>query len=129
MIYWDETTGNGITYQGDTGLLLVTGLDPTQAYTMHFAVQNSRRKIMGEQSISTFGFTDCEIHIPTSITDKLIVPLSREYEDYYWFLKVCKQASETEPEIEDTLFIGDSTFGDKKILRVYPKGAEGIVNA
>lgn len=127
-IKWDDD-GNGITYQGDSGRLVISDLAVGENYTIYLAIQNSKRKIVGaEQYVITGGLEEVEIFIPASLLDKCTVPLNQEYEDYYYFLKACKQADENGNVIEDTLLINGSTFGDKKILRVYPKGVEGVTN-
>ena len=126
-IKWDND-GNGTTYQGDSGELNLEGLTPNVNYTIYLAIQNSRRKIVGaEQYTLTGGLERVTLFISSDLTNKCTVPLNSEYEDYYYFLKACKE-DENGNIVEDTLFINDATFGDKKVLRVYPKGAEGFVN-
>lgn len=126
-IKWDDD-GNGITYQGDSGKLIITGLTLNTNYTIYLAIQNSKRKIVGaEQYVVTGGLESVEIFISSNLTNKCTVPLNQEYEDYFYFLKACKE-DENGNITEDTLFINGATFGDKKVLRVYPKGAEGHIN-
>lgn len=127
MIEWDEL-GNGTMYQGDTGSLPIIGLDPDTQYTFYFAVQDKKRNPIGaEQSVVAEGMTEIEIFIPDTLTNLFIVPLKEEYEDYYYTVKACREATGTSPRTEDTVFINGSTFGEKRRLRVYPKGAEGLI--
>jgi hypothetical protein len=126
MIDWDEQ-GNGTLYQGDTGSLPIVNLDPSQEYIFFFAVQDERRNFIGEEiSVTTQGMTEIEIFIPKELTDLLIVPTKEEYKDYYYTIKACKPATGTSPQTEDTVFVNGATFGVKRRLRVYPKGAEGL---
>lgn len=126
-IQWDND-GNGVTYQGDSGYLNVEGLTPGADYTIYLAIQNSKRRIVGaEQYVVSGGLDTVRIFISPELTNKCTVPLTSDYEDYFYFLKACKE-DENGNQIEDTLFINGATFGDKKTLRVYPKGAEGYVN-
>ena len=126
-IQWDND-GNGVTYQGDSGELNLEGLTPGVSYTIYLAIQNNRRKIVGaEQYTLTGGLERVTLFISPELTNKCVVPQTSEYEDYYYFLKACRQ-DDNGNTIEDTLFINGATFGDKKVLRVYPKGAEGTIN-
>ena len=128
MIKWD-TDGNGEMYQGDTGYIDLEDLDSDRDYTIYLAIQNKSRKIMGsEQYVIATGLTKARIYIPTSLSKLLTVPLKESFEDYYYFLKACKKGVNGEPDEEDTLFVNDATFGDLKRIRVYPLGAEGVVN-
>lgn len=126
MIDWDEQ-GNGTLYQGDTGSLPIVNLDPSQEYIFFFAVQDNKRNFIGQEiSVTTQGMTEIEIFIGKELTDLLTVPIKEEYKDYYYTIKACKAATETSPQTEDTVFVNGATFGVKRRLRVYPKGAEGL---
>ena len=110
-------------YQGDTIELIVEGLDTSKNYTLYFGVQNKRRVfVIPELSIQTENQDTITMIIPASSTDKLYVPINKDYEDYYYGFKVCLETEET------TLNIDGSQYGVSNILRVYPKKVEGCVN-
>ena len=45
----DSETGNMTLYQGDSGELLVRGLNTDKNYTVYFAFYNSKRKRLGTE--------------------------------------------------------------------------------
>lgn len=117
-------TGSTITlYQGDTGPVTFEGLGTEYNYKCYFAIQNERRVFVGEELIEQSDFKDyVTFKLPAELTNKLTVPANKEYQDYFYGIKACKEDN------EDTLFVEDGYFGSKNILRVYPKKAEGTIN-
>ena len=118
---------NGIItlYPGDSGELVISGFDNTKKYTVYFAIQNKKRKFMGEELQVSVNNSDTATFILTpDYTDLLSVPQNRPYELYYYGIKV----SEVGKNNEDTLFVGDGTYGDLNFLVVYPRKVEGKNN-
>lgn len=123
MAFVIEENGDITLHQGDSGLYPITGLPTNENYLCCFEVRNAKRKTMGEQITKYSNYsTYIEFDIPVTLTDLLTVKKDEEYTDYYFTIKICK----TNPVREDTLFLNDRYFGDDNVMRVYPKGAEGV---
>ena len=120
-----DSDGTITLYQGDSGELVISGFDNTKKYTVYFAIQNKKRKFVGEELQVSVNNSDTATFILTpNYTDLLSVPQNRPYELYYYGIKV----SEDGQNNEDTLFIGDSSYGDLNHLVVYPRKVEGKNN-
>ena len=112
-------------YQGDSGEIVISGLEPEKKYTVYLGIQDKNRKIVGQElqvAVSNSG-TVTFVLSPT-FTDMLTVPKNKPFEIYYYGIKVC----EVETGIEDTLFIADSTYGDINRVIVYPRKVIGVDN-
>ena len=120
-----DTDGTITLYQGDSGELVISGFDNTKKYTVYFAIQDKKRKVVGEELQVSVNNSDTATFVLTSnYTDLLSVPQNKPYELYYYGIKV----SEAGENNEDTLFIGDSTYGDMNYMVVYPRKVEGKNN-
>lgn len=110
-------------YQGDSGEVVITGLDSTLNATVYFAIQDKDRNLIGEELQVSVNNSDTVTFILTSeFTDLLTVPKNKPYQMYFYGVKVCETKSVT----EDTLFIENSTYGDLNPIIVYPKKVKGI---
>jgi hypothetical protein len=117
-----DTEGTITLYQGDSGELVLSGLDKSKNYTVYFAIQDKNRNIIGEELQVGVSASDTVTFILTSAyTDLLTVPKNKPYEIYYYGIKVC----ETATQVEDTLFIADGTYGDLNRMVVYPRKVRG----
>lgn len=117
-----DSDGTITLYQGDSGELVISGFDSAKKYTVFFAIQDKKRKFVGEELQVSVNNSDTATFVLTpSYTDLLTVPQNRPYELYYYGIKV----SEVGENNEDTLFIGDGTYGDMNYLVVYPRKVEG----
>lgn len=109
-------------YQGDSGELVVSGLDGNKNYTVYFAVQDSDRNLIGEELQVAVTNSDTVTFILTpEYTDLLKVPKQKPYEIYFYGIKAC----ETGSNIENTMFIADTTYGDLNRIIVYPRKVKG----
>lgn len=109
-------------YQGDSGELVVSGLVPEKSYTVYFSVQDSNRNIIGEELQVAVSDSDTVTFILTpQYTDLFTVPKNKPYEIYFYGIK----ATENNGEIENTMFIADSTYGDLNRIIVYPRKVKG----
>ena len=54
-------------------------------------------------------------------TDLLNVPKNKPYEIYFYEIKAC----ETDKNIENTMFVAESTYGDLNRVIVYPRKVKG----
>ena len=109
-------------YQGDSGELVVSGLDNNKNYTVFFAIQDSDRNFVGKELQVAVTNSDTVTFVLTpEYTDLLKVPKQKPYEIYFYGIKAC----EVENNIENTMFIADTTYGDLNRIIVYPRKVKG----
>ena len=119
-IFIDEK-GDITMYQGDSGDLVISGLDTNSSWDVYFAIQNENRCIIGSEiSASSAGNSSVVINIPASLTDLLTVPVNQAYEVYYYGLKICCGS------VEHTLFVRNSGYGELNRFIVYPRKVQGV---
>ena len=119
----DSETGDMTLYQGDSGELLVRGLNTDKNYTVYFAFYNKKRRRLGTEVSIEANYSDhVNLSIPASLTDLLTVPLGLDSEEYYYGIKICDSVT----GYEDTSSIGNKGFGDLNVVTVYPKEVEGL---
>lgn len=119
----DNTDGTITMYEGDTGHIIVNGLEENRNFYVSFAIQDKKRNFIGKEIVITSnGMSSVDIFLGTNLTDLLKVPQNANYEIYYYGIKI----SEIGSEDEDTLFIAGKDYGDLNMLLIYPKQAEGI---
>lgn len=110
-------------YQGDSGEVVISGLDNNKSYTVFFAIQDDNRNLIGEELQVAVTNSDTVTFVLTSdYTDLLIVPKNKPYEIYFYGIKAC----ELEKNIENTMFIADGTYGDLNRIIVYPRKVKGV---
>ncbi|MBQ4114937.1 hypothetical protein IJD34_05990 [bacterium] len=120
-----DNDGTITLYQGDSGELVVSGLDAEKSYTVFFAVQDENRNLIGQELQVAVSNSDTVTFILTSeFTDLFTVPKNKPYKIYYYGIKV----SENNTTTEDTLFIANSTYGDLNRIIVYPRKVKGVNN-
>ncbi len=109
-------------YQGDSGDIVISGLDINRNYTVYFAVQDKKRNLIGNELQVTSNKADSVIFFLTpDFTDLLKVPSGKAYEIYTYGIKVCEEDADT----EDTLFVADGNYGDENVIIVYPRKVIG----
>lgn len=112
-------------YQGDSGEVVVSGLDTEKSYTVYFAIQDSFRNLIGQELQVGVRDSDSVTFVLTpEYTDLLEVPKNKPYEIYFYGIKAC----ESNTSREDTLFVADNTFGDLNRIIVYPRKVIGAEN-
>ena len=112
-------------YQGDSGEVVVSGLDTEKSYTVYFAIQDSSRNLIGQELQVGVRDSDSVTFVLTpEYTDLLEVPKNKPYEIYFYGIKAC----ESNTSREDTLFVADNTFGDLNRIIVYPRKVIGAEN-
>ena len=121
MAFKIDENGNITMVQGDTGRLVVNGLNTDKNYTVYFAIQDENRKPIGNEiSVESNMQPSVVFVLSSGLTDLLKVGANDETATYYYGVKVCS------PEgYEDTMLIGSSVMGDKNTIIVYPKKVEG----
>ncbi len=112
-------------YQGDSGEIVISGLDTNKKYTVYLGIQDSNRKIVGQElQVAVSNSGTVTFVLTPAFTDMLTVPKNKPFEVYYYGIKICEE----ETGIEDTLFIADSTYGDINRVIVYPRKVIGVKN-
>jgi hypothetical protein len=121
MAFRIDENGNITMVQGDTGRLVVNGLNTDQNYTVYFAIQDENRQPVGnEVNVESNMQPTVVFELASQLTDLLKVAEDEETHTYYYGVKTC-----TAEGFEDTLSIGGSDMGDKNTITVYPKKVEG----
>ena len=121
MAFRIDENGNITMVQGDTGRLVVNGLNTDQNYTVYFAIQDENRRPVGNEiNVESNMQTTVVFELASQLTDLLKVAEDEETHTYYYGVKTC-----TVEGFEDTLSIGGSDMGDKNTITVYPKKVEG----
>lgn len=121
MAFRIDENGNITIVQGDTGRLVVNGLNTDQNYTVYFAIQDEDRRPVGnEVNVQSNMQPTVVFELTSQLTDLLEVAEDEETHTYYYGVKTC-----TAGGFEDTLLIGGSDMGDKNTITVYPKKVEG----
>ena len=112
-------------YQGDSGELVVSGLDNNKNYTVYFAIQDADRNLIGQElQVAVTNSSTVTFILTSEYTDLLKVPKNKPFEIYFYGIKAC----ENDSLIENTLFVADDTFGDLNRIIVYPRKVKGFSN-
>ncbi len=121
MAFRVDENGNITLVQGDTGRLVINSLNTDKNYTVYFAIQDEKRKPIGNEiSVETNYQQSIVFVLSSSLTDLLKVGQNDETATYFYGIKVCSPDG-----FEDTLPIGGNDMGDKNTITVYPKKVEG----
>ena len=119
-VYIDED-GTITLVQGDSGEIIVSGLDKNKNYDVYFAIQTLKRQPVASEIKVQSNFSDMVTFVLTAeFTDLLTVPKSKEYEIYQYGIKLCTT------DTEDTALIANNDYGSVNRLIVYPKIVEGV---
>lgn len=115
--------GNITLYQGDSGEIVVSGLDTSKNYTVYLAILDEKGNLVGNELQATTNKNDFVVFSLTSdFTDLLKVQKGKNYALYTYGIKVC----DTETKTEDTLIVENGNYGDKNLIIVYPRKVIGI---
>ena len=118
-LYIDEN-GTISLVQGDSGEIIVSGLDDKVSSNVYFAIQTLKRVPVASELMVQSNYSDTVTFVLTSaFTDLLTVPKNKEFETYQYGIKVCTSNS------EDTVLIANNDYGMVNLLIVYPKIVEG----
>lgn len=110
-------------YQGDSGELVISGLDVNKNYKVYFAIQDADRNLIGEElQVGVSNSESVTFILTSAYTDLLTVPKNKPFEIYFYGVKAC----EIDSEKEDTLFVSGTTYGDLNRIIVYPRKVKGI---
>lgn len=118
-LYIDEN-GTITLIQGDSGEIVVSGLDEKTNYDVYLAIQTLKRKPVTSELHVKSNFSDTVTFVLTAeYTDLLTVPRNKDFEIYQYGIKLCTTDS------EDTMIIANNDYGAVNQLIVYPKIVEG----
>lgn len=118
-LYIDEN-GTISIVQGDSGEVVVSGLNNKVNSDVYFAIQNLKRVPIGGELMVQSNMSDTVTFVLTSeFTNLLTVPKNKEYEIYQYGIKVCTN------DTEDTVMVANNDYGTVNQLVVYPKKVEG----
>ena len=121
MAFEIDNNGNITMVQGDSGQLVINGLNTDKNYSVYFAIQDENRKPIGNEIVVNSNRQSSVAFVLTpDLTDLLKVKQNDETATYYYGIKVCDNSG-----FEDTMLIGNSAMGDKNTITVYPKKVEG----
>ena len=116
-----DKKGNIFIHKGDSGNLVVRGLNTDKDYSVYFAIKNVKRETVGTELVVNSNYKSFATFTLTSeFTDLLDVPKNEDFAIYYYGLKVCDGDS-----VEDTLHVFDTYFGQLNKVIVFPKIVEG----
>lgn len=120
-----DNNGTISLYQGDSGEIVIYGLDSEKSYTVCFAIQDSKRNLIGEElQVAVTNSDNVTFVLTPEYTDLLEVPKNKPFETYFYGIKAC----EMDTSKEDTLFIAQNTYGDLNRIIVYPRLVKGVSN-
>ena len=125
MSLFIDKDGTMYLYQGDSGKVVLSGLNTEKKYTVYLAFQDKNRKIIGKElqvACSSDGWAT--FVLTPGFTDLLKVPKNKLFEIYYYGLKLCEDGA----DVENTLFVADSVYGDINRVVVYPRKVIGVEN-
>ena len=84
-----DSDGTISIYQGDSGELVVSGLNKDKNYTVYFAIQDAQRNLIGEELQVAVTDSDTVTFVLTpEYTDLLVVPQNRPYEIYFYGINI-----------------------------------------
>ena len=110
-------------YQGDSGDVVVLGLDTSKNYTVYFAILDEKGNLIGNELQVASNKSDFVVFSLTAdFTDLLKVSRGKNYALYTYGIKVC----DAETKAEDTLLVENGNYGDKNLIIVYPRKVIGI---
>ena len=123
MAFYINENGDISLIQGDSGKIIVDGIDTDSNYTVYFAVQDEKRTPVGsELFVNSNNSSTVTFELTGDFTDLLTVPKNKPYSIYRYGIKVCNSSN----NIENTLIIGKNDIGYENVMIVYPKKVEGI---
>ncbi len=117
-----DNDGNITMVQGDSGTIVVCGLNTQKNYKVYFAIQDKDRKTIGKELfVNSNKLSSVVFELTGDYTDLMTVPKNKAFEIYYFGIKIC-----LENGIEETVSINNSDIGNLNTITVFPKKVEGI---
>ena len=121
MAFTIDKDGNISLIQGDSGTIVVNGLDTGKNYKVYLAIQDKHRKPVGNELYVSSNKSDSVVfELTGDFTDLMTVPKNETCEIYYYGIKQCYDNG-----YEDTFIIGSNDIGYQNTIPVFPKKVEG----
>jgi len=121
MALYIDQDGTISLVQGDSGEIVVSGLNTDKNCEVYFAIRNKKRVPVGsELMVQSNGSDMVTFVLNPELTNLLTVPKTKEYETYYYGIKVCFENT------EDTVVVANNDYGSQNRLIVYPLQVEGV---
>ncbi|MBQ2396025.1 MAG: hypothetical protein II304_03125 [Bacteroidales bacterium] len=109
--------------QGETIEFVVNGLPTDENYKLFWEVQNEDRTRVGNQlEFDTLNLPSVTIKALANFTNLFVVPSDEKSAKYYHALKLCSVSTKN----EITLRFKGKQIGDRNIITVFPRQAEGL---
>ena len=123
-----DESGNFTTIQGDSGHIIIEDIPTDKNYIVFLGVQNSKRQQVGDElHINTNQENTVDFFLSGEYTDLWTVPKNKEYETYYYAIKICYVSSSLgEHSTEDTAILDDNDISIYNEITVYPRRVKGI---
>ena len=122
MAFQIDDKGNISLIQGDSGTIVVDGINTARNYTVYFAVRDKNRNPVGNEIyVSSNNSSTVVFQLTGSFTDLLTVNRNENYATYYYGIKLC----DADNSVEDTLILDNDEIGGINTITVYPKKVEG----
>lgn len=121
-----DENGTITMYQGDTGPFWVYGpaFNPEKQYRVYFAIYNNKRQPIGEEiETQAINVEEIKMKINVALSNLLTVPLNKEYEIYYYGIKI----NEIGTADADTLHVNGGDYGELTEIVVYPRKVSGFL--
>ena len=121
MAFTIDKDGNISLIQGDSGTIVVNGLDTGKNYKVYLAIQDKHRKPVGNELYVSSNKSDSVVfELTGDFTDLMTVPKNETCEIYYYGIKQCYDNG-----YEDTFIIESNDIGYQNTITVFPKKVEG----
>ncbi len=122
MAFKIDENGNITLIQGDSGTLLVNGINTDKNYTIYLAIQDKNRNPIGsELYVSSNKASSVVFELTGDYTDLMKVPKNATSEVYFYGIKQC-----SDDGLESTFLIGSDDIGYQNTITVFPKKVEGV---
>ena len=123
MAFQIDDKGNITLIQGDSGTIVVEGINTARNYTVYFGVKDKNRNTIGNEIfVNSNNSSIVVFQLTGSFTDLLTVNKNENYATYYYGIKLC----DSENLLEETLVLDNDEIGGINTITVYPKKVEGI---
>lgn len=121
MAFKVDNNGNITLVQGDSGSLIINGINADKNYTIYLAIQDKNRNPVGEELyVNTNKQSSVVFELTGDFTDLLKVPKNQTCDVYYYGIKQC-----SDDGLENTYLIGSDEIGFQNTITVFPKKVEG----
>jgi hypothetical protein len=117
-----DENGTIFIHQGDSGDVIVNGINTDKNYKVYMSVRDIDRKQVGEELMVYSQYqASVTFKLTSSFTNLFVVPDDEAVKIYHYGLKVCDDEG-----LEDTLLVAKNDLGQPNNIIVFPKVVEGV---